>query len=93
MFIQRFSAPVGMWDMHFSPHALHGSMLEATGCGCENMYRLFFFSTTTCKEKQLKIVNEHKDSGINQTILSTDYEGELLDILAPFDFLGQQFLW
>jgi hypothetical protein len=40
--LQRFSAPVSGWDMRFSPHALHNSMLAAARCRCESMYRILF---------------------------------------------------
>jgi hypothetical protein len=41
---QRFSNPVSVWCMRFSPHALHGSMLKAPRCGCGGMQRLILFS-------------------------------------------------
>ena len=36
------SAAVGMWEQCFSPHALHGSMLNLPSCGCDSAYRTYF---------------------------------------------------
>jgi hypothetical protein len=44
--LQCFPPSVLVWDMRFSPHSLHGSMLEVAGCECESMYRSFFPNKT-----------------------------------------------
>ena len=43
--LQRFSAPVSVWDKRFPPHAIHGSMLKAHSCGCEGMQSFLFYTT------------------------------------------------
>jgi hypothetical protein len=38
--LRRFSLSVRLWDMRFSPHVLHSSMLKWSRCECGNMQRL-----------------------------------------------------
>ena len=47
-----FLASVSMWDMRFSSHALHSSMLKGSGCECEGMYRLVFSPQVTAQHTQ-----------------------------------------
>jgi hypothetical protein len=40
-----FSLSVSVWDTHFPPHGIHGSMLEAHSCVCGTMYSSPYSST------------------------------------------------
>jgi hypothetical protein len=57
--LQRFCAPVWLWDMRIPPHTLHGSMLNPQRCGCGGMYRLFFSAqeSNECNEQHKLIDN------------------------------------
>jgi hypothetical protein len=37
LWLQRFSAPVGLWEVPFSAQIQHGSMLGQSGCVCGGM--------------------------------------------------------
>jgi hypothetical protein len=63
--LQRFSAPVWVLDMRFSPHVQHSSMLWQPSCGCESMYRLFFFFTRT-KSPEDKLESQSKKGAIQR---------------------------
>lgn len=57
LFLQCFSVSVWVWDMRFSAHDLHGSMLKRQRCGCGGMQRLVFsaqeFSESIDSEMQV----------------------------------------
>jgi hypothetical protein len=38
--LQSFSLPVSVWQVSFSPHALHGAMLKRQSCECESAWKL-----------------------------------------------------
>jgi hypothetical protein len=75
LFLQRFSAPVSMWDVLFSPHADHSFMQSRFGCECGSMQRLCFFPQETIAIKlhnAIRIANKQNfflskvtDSAVN----------------------------
>jgi hypothetical protein len=46
--LQRFSASASVWEMLFSPHSTHASMLKLQSYECESTYRLFFSPQESC---------------------------------------------
>jgi len=67
LILQRFPLADGMWQQVFSPHALHGSMLDAPRCGCGSMQRLFFppqeSKASSNLHKQKSNIKRHSKQG------------------------------